>query len=55
MQIHKILISQKQPSNMVQYAPIVEQFGVQIDFKPFFDIEPLSSREFREQRINIAD
>ena len=26
-----------------------------MDFKPFFKIEPLTSREFRSQRINILD
>ncbi|MDE5732602.1 MAG: uroporphyrinogen-III synthase, partial [Bacteroidales bacterium] len=28
---------------------------VEFDFKPFFMIEPLTSREFRAQRINILD
>ena len=37
------------------YAALREKYGVQIDFKPFFLIEPLSSREFRTQRINILD
>ena len=37
------------------YAAIREKYGVEIDFRPFFIIEPLSSREFRAQRINILD
>ena len=37
------------------YASIAEKFGVEMDFKPFFKIEPLTSREFRTQRINILD
>ena len=37
------------------YTSIAEKFGAQVDFKPFFKIEPLTSREFRIQRINILD
>ena len=37
------------------YTSIAEKFGVSFDFKPFFKIEPLTSREFRAQRINILD
>ena len=41
--------------NKAPYDSLVEKFGVQIDFKPFFLIEPLTSREFRTQRLNILD
>lgn len=51
----KILFSQRQPSNMAQYSPLQEKYGASLDFKPFFLIEPLSSREFRTQRINLPD
>lgn len=51
----KILISQQQPKAASPYAAIEEKFGASFDFKPFFKIEPLSSREFRSQRINILD
>ena len=37
------------------YTIIAEKYGVDFDFKPFFKMEPLSSREFRTQRINILD
>ena len=37
------------------YEALSEKFGVKIDFKPFFLIEPLSAREFRAQHINILD
>ena len=37
------------------YTVIAEKFGVNFDFVPFFKNEPLSSREFRTQRINILD
>ncbi len=53
--VKKILVSQNAPHNMTPYEALTEKFGVQIDFKPFFIVEPLSSREFRAQRINILD
>lgn len=55
MSVKKILISQQQPKTASPYASIAEKFGVEFDFKPFFMIEPLTSREFRTHRINILD
>lgn len=53
--VRKILVSQHAPHNLAPYEALTEKFGVQIDFKPFFVVEPLTSREFRTQRINILD
>ena len=55
MSVQKILNSQQQPKTASPYTSIAEKFGAQVDFKPFFKIEPLTSREFRIQRINILD
>ena len=55
MSVKNILISQQQPQTASPYTVIAERFGVNFDFKPFFKNEPLSSREFRAQRINILD
>ena len=55
MSVKKILISQQQPKTASPYDSIAEKFGAQIDFQQFFKIEPLTSREFRTQRINILD
>ncbi len=55
MNIKKILVSQNAPRVLTQYDAVREKFGVDFDFRPFFKIEPLTSREFRAQRINILD
>lgn len=55
MSVKKILISQQQPMTASPYDNIAAKFGVEFTFKPFFKMEPLSSREFRTQRINILD
>ncbi len=51
----RILISQNAPAKMTAYEPLREKHGADIEFRPFFQIEPLTSREFREQRINLPD
>ena len=55
MSVKKILISQQQPKTASPYTSIAEKYVVEFDFKPFFKMEPLTSREFRAQRINILD
>ena len=55
MNIKKILVSQNAPRVLTQYQSVSEKYGVSFDFRPFFKIEPLTSREFRAQRINILD
>ena len=55
MTVRNILISQQPPKAASPYSEITSKYGVNFDFVPFFSIEPLSSREFRVQRINILD
>ena len=55
MSVKNILISQSTPRVLSQYQAVTEKFGVNFEFRPFFLIEPLTSREFRAQRINILD
>lgn len=55
MSVKNILISQKQPQTASPYTVITEKYGANLDFRPFFQNEPLPSREFRAQRINILD
>lgn len=51
----RILISQQTPSKLTAYETLRNNFGAEIEFRPFFVIEPLTSREFREQKINLAE
>lgn len=53
--VKKILISQKEPRVIAPYEQLTEKYGVSFEFRPFFVIEPLSSREFRTQRLNVLD
>ena len=51
----KILISQQVPSNLAAYEILQNQFGAELNFQPFFLIEPLSAKEFRAEHINLPD
>lgn len=54
--IKKILISQPQPSSEKSpYFDLERNFGVEIKFHPFFKVEGLSAKEFRQQKISILD
>lgn len=55
MKITDILISQPAPQNNSPYSDIIARHGIIIDFIPFFKVEPLDIKEFRVQKINIAD
>ena len=55
MSVKKILVSQNAPRVLTPYQAVSEKFGVEFEFRPVFLIEPLTSREFRTQRINILD
>ena len=54
--VKKILISQPKPtSDKSPYYDIEKQFGVSFVFRPFFKVEGLSAKEFRQQKISILD
>lgn len=56
MKIKKILVSQPKPTvEKSPYFDIIEKYGVKIDFRPFIKVEPLSAKDFRQQKISILD
>ncbi|MDL2278745.1 uroporphyrinogen-III synthase [Parabacteroides sp. OttesenSCG-928-G07] len=56
MKIKKMLVSQPKPaSDKSPYFDIAQKYGVEIDFRPFIKVEPLTAKEFRQQRISILD
>lgn len=55
MKVKNILISQPAPVNGSPYTELISKYKVSIDFIPFFRVEPLQSREFRLQKINISE
>ena len=56
MKIKKVLVSQPKPASVKSpYYDIAEKYGVKIDFRPFFKVEGISSKEFRQQKVSILD
>jgi len=56
LSIKKVLISQPRPTTEKSpYFDIAEKYGVEIDFHPFIKVEPLNSKEFRQQKVSILD
>ena len=56
MSIKKILVSQPRPtSEKSPYFDLEKKYGVEIVFRPFIKVEGLSSKEFRQSKVNVPD
>lgn len=56
MKIKNILVSQPKPeTEKSPYFDIEEKYNVKIDFRPFFKIESVSVKDFRNQRVDILE
>ncbi len=56
MNIRKILVSQPVPANgKSPYYDIAEKYGVEVVFRPFIRVESISSKDFRQQRIQLGE
>lgn len=56
MKVKSILISQPEPKvENSPYTALEEKLKVQVDFRPFIHVEGASSKEVREQKIDISD
>ncbi len=50
----KILISQPKPQTAKSpYFELAEKYGLDIVFRPFIKIEPMSAKDFRQQKVSI--
>jgi uroporphyrinogen-III synthase len=56
LKIKKILVSQPKPdSSKSPYFDLASKTNVQVDFRPFIQVEGVSAKEFRQTRIQILD
>jgi uroporphyrinogen-III synthase len=54
--IQKILITQPRPeSDKSPYLELSRKYNVQLDFQPFIRLEAIPARDFRKQKIEIAN
>ena len=56
MKIKRILVSQPKPETAKSpYFDLAEKNNVQVDFRPFIQVEGVSAKEFRQTRVQILD
>jgi len=56
LKIRKILVSQPEPMNPKSpYFDLAKKYNLKIEFKPFVQVEGVSAKDFRHQKINILD
>lgn len=54
--VKSILVSQPKPADENSpYFELAEKYNLTVDFRPFIQIDPVSVKEFRKQKINILD
>ena len=56
LKIRKILVSQPEPSTGGSpYSDLAVKYGLKIDFRQFIQVEGVSAKDFRKDRIQILD
>lgn len=55
MKIRRILVSQPEPKDKSPYHDLAKKNNLQIDFRPFIQVEGLPSKEFKQQKLNLLD
>lgn len=55
--VESILITQAPPPTMADspYSELVKKLNVKVDFRAFIEVQPITVKEFRRQKINILD
>lgn len=54
--VKSILVSQPKPQDSSNpYAALAKKYKLKIDFRPFIEVEPLTTNEFRKQKIDILE
>ena len=55
-QVKKILITQPRPEGEKSpYFELARKYGIAVDFHPFIIVESVPSKDFRKQKIDIAN
>lgn len=53
-EVKSILVSQPKPADPKSpYYTLAKKYDIQIDFRPFIQVDPISEKEFRKQKIDI--
>jgi len=56
LKVKSILVTQPKPeSDKSPYLELAKKHNIKIDFRPFIHVEGVSAKEFRADRVNIAE
>ncbi len=55
MPVKSILISQQKPEDKSPYYDLEQKWKLKIDWRPFIQVDPVSERDFRKNRILLGD
>lgn len=56
LKVKSILVSQPKPTDdKSPYFGLAEKYKLKIDFRPFIQVDPVSYKEFRKQKIDILN
>src|SRR5690606_9300274 len=54
--INRVLITQPRPAtDKSPYFDLAKKYGLEIDFHPFIRVDGIEGKEFRKQKIDIAE
>jgi len=51
--VASILVSQSRPDENSPYFELARKYDIKVDFRPFIQVDGVSFKEFRKQKINI--
>ncbi|GAA4002404.1 uroporphyrinogen-III synthase [Hymenobacter fastidiosus] len=54
--IATVLVTQPKPTNDVNpYFAIADKYGIKVDFREFIQVDPVSYKDFRKEKVNISE
>ncbi|MEZ4910708.1 MAG: uroporphyrinogen-III synthase [Saprospiraceae bacterium] len=53
--VKSLLISQPKPEDKSPYYDLEQKYQLKIDWRPFIQVENLTEKEFRKNRLNLGD
>jgi uroporphyrinogen-III synthase len=56
LKVKSILVSQPKPENEKSpFYELAKKLNLKVDFRPFIEVSPIDSKEFKKQKINILE
>lgn len=56
LKVKTILVTQPKPeTDKSPYFDLAKKYSLKIDFRPFIQVEPVSAKDFRKDKVNISE